>query len=231
MISHQIDGMSGRSQILIGESLKNISRYLPEAKTIVITDSNVLKHHRSSIPPAQVIELGSGGPFASPRIAPVARVSRDEFKYGKFHREELKDDVKTTVAPGQPASEVDFGMSYVSATVEYHKLKSRIADVIRANDPFNSLNARRTRMLTNKLLLGVERRVHGVVRQVEEERPGPMGRDEVDRFVGKPVGEILARAAAVEPRSGAVGMEIRPRCAGVAADSSPAGAFPRRGAP
>jgi 3-dehydroquinate synthase len=60
MISHQIDGMSGRSQILIGESLKNISRYLPEAKTIVITDSNVLKYHRSSIPPAQVIELGSG---------------------------------------------------------------------------------------------------------------------------------------------------------------------------
>ena len=60
MISHQIDGTSGRSQILIGESLKNISRYLPEAKTIVITDSNVLKHHRSSIPPAQLIELGSG---------------------------------------------------------------------------------------------------------------------------------------------------------------------------
>ena len=60
MITHHIKGSSGQSQILVGESLKNIARYLPGTKTIVITDSNVLKHHRSSIPPAHVIELGSG---------------------------------------------------------------------------------------------------------------------------------------------------------------------------
>ncbi len=60
MITHQIKGSSGLSQIQVGESLKNIARYLPDTKTIVITDSNVLKHHRSSIPTAHVIELGSG---------------------------------------------------------------------------------------------------------------------------------------------------------------------------
>jgi len=60
MITHQIEGMSGRSRILIGENLKNISRYLPRTKTVIITDSNVLKHHSAQFPPAEVIELGSG---------------------------------------------------------------------------------------------------------------------------------------------------------------------------
>ena len=60
MISHAIEGRSGRSNILIGESLGNISRYLPRTKTLLITDSNVVSHHRALFPPADVIELGSG---------------------------------------------------------------------------------------------------------------------------------------------------------------------------
>ena len=60
MITHQIEGQSGRSSIMIGESLGNLQQYLPRTKIIVITDSNVLQHHRSLFPPAEVIELGSG---------------------------------------------------------------------------------------------------------------------------------------------------------------------------
>lgn len=60
MITHQIEGLSGRSQILIGESLKHIPRYLPRANTVIITDSNVRQHHQALFPPAEIIELGSG---------------------------------------------------------------------------------------------------------------------------------------------------------------------------
>ena len=60
MITHQIDGVSGRSSIRVGESLGNLHRYLPGTKTVIITDSNVLRHHRALFPPADVIELGSG---------------------------------------------------------------------------------------------------------------------------------------------------------------------------
>ena len=60
MITHQIEGRSGRSTIVIGERLGRLQRYLPDTRTVVITDSNVLQHHRDSFPPAAVIELGSG---------------------------------------------------------------------------------------------------------------------------------------------------------------------------
>lgn len=118
-------------------------------------------------------ELGVGGPYAANDIAPVARVSHDEFKYGKFKREEIKADVKTASAPGQPASEVTFGMTYESGHVVHHKLKSRIADVLRNNDQFNTLNARRTRVLTGKLLLDCERRVAALCHGASKTRSAP----------------------------------------------------------
>ena len=60
MITHEIEGLSGRSRILIGESLKNLSAYLPPTKTVVIADTNVLQHHRAFFPSAELIELGCG---------------------------------------------------------------------------------------------------------------------------------------------------------------------------
>ena len=60
MITHQIEGLSGRSRILIGESLKHLNQYLPRTKVVVITDSNVAQHHRALFPSAELIELGSG---------------------------------------------------------------------------------------------------------------------------------------------------------------------------
>jgi hypothetical protein len=120
-----------------------------------------------------MVELGTGGPGAAEIIAPVARVARDEFKYGKFKREDIKDDVQTKKAPGQPASEVDFGVTYASGSVEYHKLKSRIPDAIRANDAFNTLDTRRTKVLTNKLLLGVEKRIQNLCHAAANTKAAP----------------------------------------------------------
>ncbi len=60
MITHQIEGLSGQSRILIGESLNNLNQYLPRTKVVVITDSNVAQYHRALFPSAELIELGSG---------------------------------------------------------------------------------------------------------------------------------------------------------------------------
>jgi hypothetical protein len=122
---------------------------------------------------ALAVELGTGGPYASAQIAPTARVANDEFKYAKFGREDVKDDGKTKGAPGQPASEVGFGITYQTGSVQYHKLKSRIPDAIRANDVNGTIDKRRTRMLTNKLLLGAEKRIKDLCHAAAKTRAAP----------------------------------------------------------
>lgn len=106
------------------------------------------------------VELGQGGAFAADRIAPVATVANDQFKYATWGQEEIKDDVKTTRAPGASAAEVELSKTYSTGSVEYHSLTSRIPDEIRNNDPNPaSLESRRTRVLTGKLRLGIEKRI------------------------------------------------------------------------
>jgi 3-dehydroquinate synthase len=48
------------SNILIGESLRNLPQYLPEGKTIIITDDHILKLYGKAFPPAPVISIGRG---------------------------------------------------------------------------------------------------------------------------------------------------------------------------
>lgn len=48
------------SRILIGESISNLTQYLPPGKTIIITDENILKIYGSAFPPAPVIAIGTG---------------------------------------------------------------------------------------------------------------------------------------------------------------------------
>ena len=48
------------SKILIGESLANLSKYLPQGKTIIITDSNIYKLYGDKFPPIPVISIGLG---------------------------------------------------------------------------------------------------------------------------------------------------------------------------
>ena len=48
------------SKIVIGESYKNLSRYLPSGKSIIVTDDNILKHYGTDLPPFPVISIGLG---------------------------------------------------------------------------------------------------------------------------------------------------------------------------
>ncbi len=51
---------SKTSQILIGEKLGNLGRYIPPGKVILITDDNVLKLYGASFPDHPVISIGMG---------------------------------------------------------------------------------------------------------------------------------------------------------------------------
>ena len=55
-----IEGSTGSSQILIGERLENLPRYLPDAKTVLITDTHVNDLYGMLFPVKDVIEIGCG---------------------------------------------------------------------------------------------------------------------------------------------------------------------------
>src|SRR5512133_847701 len=48
------------SRILIGESLANLHKYIPQGKVIIITDDNINKFYRKSFPSVPVISIGLG---------------------------------------------------------------------------------------------------------------------------------------------------------------------------
>jgi len=56
----EIHGKNGDSAIVIGEVLKNLDRYIPNRKVIVITDSNVMDHYLGDFPSCEFIEIGVG---------------------------------------------------------------------------------------------------------------------------------------------------------------------------
>lgn len=55
-----IQGQTGVSRIMVGESLANLGNYLPEGRTIIITDQRVADLYRDQFPPADVITIGCG---------------------------------------------------------------------------------------------------------------------------------------------------------------------------
>jgi 3-dehydroquinate synthase len=55
-----IEGDTGKSTILIGESLENLNQYIPDEEVIIITDSNVSNHYQNRFPPGHVITIGTG---------------------------------------------------------------------------------------------------------------------------------------------------------------------------
>ena len=48
------------SQILIGESIKNLHKYIPQNNTFIITDGNVERIYRDSFPDLPVFIFGAG---------------------------------------------------------------------------------------------------------------------------------------------------------------------------
>ncbi|MBN1951587.1 MAG: 3-dehydroquinate synthase [Bacteroidales bacterium] len=56
-----VNAESKPSRILIGEALKNLPEYLEGRQTIILTDSNILKHYRDQLPAGiPIIEIGLG---------------------------------------------------------------------------------------------------------------------------------------------------------------------------
>lgn len=55
-----IHGAKRQSSLLIGEQLSNLSRYLPDAPTIIITDTTVKALYGNQFPDGPVITLGTG---------------------------------------------------------------------------------------------------------------------------------------------------------------------------
>jgi len=55
-----VHGSTGNSKVIIGEKLGNLSKYLPEANPIIITDKNVWRHYKNDFPDTEIIKIGSG---------------------------------------------------------------------------------------------------------------------------------------------------------------------------
>lgn len=55
-----IQGSTGYSTIRVGESLENLRQYLPQGRSIIITDSNVAHCYLKDFPPYDVIEVDTG---------------------------------------------------------------------------------------------------------------------------------------------------------------------------
>ena len=55
-----IHGSTGDSNILIGEGLENLQKYIASERVVIITDSNVRRLYGKEFPPCEVIEIGMG---------------------------------------------------------------------------------------------------------------------------------------------------------------------------
>ncbi len=120
------------------------------------------------------VELGTGGDYIADRIAPPAQVTRDDFKYSVWDRDDIKTDTRDERAPGTPANEIKFGQTFATASVTYRGLKSRIADEVRNNHPNpGSLERRRVKVLMNKIRLGIEMRIQAMVSAASNTRSAP----------------------------------------------------------
>lgn len=57
----RIQGLSGPSDIVVGERIENLPSYLPSGvRTVIVTDTNVERLHRHRFPQADVITIGTG---------------------------------------------------------------------------------------------------------------------------------------------------------------------------
>ncbi|MFO7751859.1 MAG: 3-dehydroquinate synthase [Desulfobacteraceae bacterium] len=60
MKTYEIQGHLGRSEIHIGESLLNVSKYIDGRRTIIITDTRVMRHYEGCFPNCPVITIDTG---------------------------------------------------------------------------------------------------------------------------------------------------------------------------
>ena len=48
------------SKVLVGESYLNLNKYLPDKKTVIITDENILNHYKNNLPDFPMVIIGLG---------------------------------------------------------------------------------------------------------------------------------------------------------------------------
>ena len=56
----QIQGATGQSTLMVGESLQNLNAHLPGRQPIIITDESVHRLYAAQFPPGHVITIGGG---------------------------------------------------------------------------------------------------------------------------------------------------------------------------
>ncbi len=60
MQSIVVEGQTGRSQIMVGETLANLSNHLPPGRTIIITDEHIGRLYQDQFPACDIITIGRG---------------------------------------------------------------------------------------------------------------------------------------------------------------------------
>jgi 3-dehydroquinate synthase len=60
MDTFEIVGTTGKSTLLIGEKLENLSTHLPEKQVVIITDATVRNLYENRFPKGRIIEIGHG---------------------------------------------------------------------------------------------------------------------------------------------------------------------------
>ena len=55
-----IHGSLRDSRIMIGESIRNVGKYLPQTEVIIITDTNVYRNYHQVMPTDRIIQIGTG---------------------------------------------------------------------------------------------------------------------------------------------------------------------------
>jgi 3-dehydroquinate synthase len=56
----EIKGGAGNSLIHVGESLRNLEKYIPAERTVIITDRNIRQYYEKDFPQCPVISIGTG---------------------------------------------------------------------------------------------------------------------------------------------------------------------------
>jgi 3-dehydroquinate synthase len=55
-----VEGQTGRSHVMVGESLANLANHLPPGRTIIITDENIAGIYQKQFPACDIITIGQG---------------------------------------------------------------------------------------------------------------------------------------------------------------------------
>jgi len=76
----QVEGANGISKIHVGEHLKNVGKYLPQGKVIVITDHNVKAAWGQDFPVTPVITIATGEGIKT--LATVEKIYRELIELG-----------------------------------------------------------------------------------------------------------------------------------------------------